>query len=257
MNHDAEPAALLKAWDVQQAAYIAERESRFRVMVELLELACGDEPVIVDLACGPGSLSARVLEALPQSRLISVDFDPVLLDLAANALQPGYGDRLTIVEADLEDAGWADLVRDALGGRQPSAFVSTTALHWLPPDALMRVYAQAAAMLPVGGILLNGDHFRFDARSPLLRKFAAAHDEATQARAHADGAQSWADWWEAARTRPGVADLAALRDKRFADRPAPPPTAVDFHLAALTQAGFTEVSTVWQLLDDYVVIGVR
>ncbi|MHC9296123.1 class I SAM-dependent methyltransferase [Mycobacterium sp. LTG2003] len=249
--------SLLASWDRQQAAYIADREGRFRIMVELLELACGDTPVVVDLACGPGSLTRRVLDALPNARVVAVDHDPLLLDIATRALRPVYGDRLTVLDADLDDEGWPVLVADALGGRAPDAFVSTTALHWLMPDALLRVYSAAAALLGTGGILLNGDHFRFDRRSPTLGRLAVAHDEATQERAHRDGAPSWDTWWQAARAQPGAAALAAVRDERFAERPAPPATAVDFHVAALVQAGFTEAGTVWQLLDDYVVLGVK
>ncbi|MBB4661309.1 class I SAM-dependent methyltransferase [Conexibacter arvalis] len=251
------PAGLLAAWDEQQAAYIADREGRFRIVVELLELACGPAPLVVDLACGPGSLSARVLDALPGARVLGVDHDPLLLDLASRAFDPLHGDRLTLLDADLAAEGWPALVRDALGGETPDAFVSTTALHWLAPDQLVRVYAEAATLLRDGGVLLNGDHFRFDSRSPALRRFAAIHDEATQRRAHAAGAPTWDAWWAAARARPGAELLAAERDRRFDGRPSPPPTAVDFHVAALAQAGFAEAGTAWQLLDDYVVLGVK
>ena len=253
----ASPAELLAAWDEQQAAYVADREGRFRIVVELVALACGEAPLVVDLACGPGSLSARLLDALPRARVLGVDHDPLLLDLAAAALDPRHGDRLTLLDADLAADGWPAAVDDALGGERPDAIVSTTALHWLAPAQLVAVYAQAAALLRDGGVLLNGDHFRFDGRAPVLRRLAAAHDAATQRRAHAAGAPTWEAWWAAARSRPGAAAQAAERDRRFDGRPAPPPTAVDFQLAALAQAGFAEVGTAWQLLDDYVVLGVK
>jgi SAM-dependent methyltransferase len=252
-----DPAGLVASWDEQQAAYIADREGRFRVMLEVLELSCGEDPLIVDLACGPGSLTARVLKSLPHARVLALDHDPLLLDIAARALKPAYGDRLAVLDADLDSANWPELVAEALGNRTPDAFVSTTALHWLMPDDLVRVYAATASLLGAGGLLLNGDHFRFDSRSPTLRRLAAAHDEVTQRRAHAAGAPTWDSWWDTARAQPGAGPLAALRDERFANRPAPPSTAVDFHLSALSQAGFAEVGTVWQLLDDYVVLGVK
>ncbi|MGB3484671.1 MAG: class I SAM-dependent methyltransferase [Mycobacterium sp.] len=257
LTGELDPAELVTAWDDQQAAYIADRESRFRIMVEVVRLSCGEAPVVVDLACGPGSLSARVLQDIPQARVLAVDFDPLLLDLAKRTLTTAYGDRVTTVEADLADTSWAEVVAEILDGASVSAFVSTTALHWLRPEDLIGVYRAAAAMLPKGGILLNGDHFRFDSRSPMLKKLAAAHDDATQARSHAAGALTWDQWWAAASARPGGEALAALRAERFLHRESPPSTAVDFHLAALAQAGFSEVGTVWQLLDDYVAFGVK
>lgn len=145
-----DPATLLTSWDGQQAAYIADREARFRIMVEVLRLACGDAPLVVDLACGPGSLSTRALDALPQATVLAVDHDPLLLDIATRALRPAHGDRFTTLDADLADESWPELVADALGGRTPNAFISTTALHWLTPDALVRVYAGAAALLGGG-----------------------------------------------------------------------------------------------------------
>jgi SAM-dependent methyltransferase len=252
-----DPAVLVSAWDAQQAAYIADRESRFAIMTEVLRLACGDAPVIVDLACGPGSLSARILRDIPQSRVLAVDFDPLLLDLADRTLTAAYGERVSTVEADLADENWAGVVADALNGATVSAFVSTTALHWLPADALLQVYRTAAGMLPDGGILLNGDHFRFDSRSPLLKRLAADHDQSTQDLSHAAGVPTWEQWWATATARPGASRLTALRRERFAHRESPPDTAVDFHVAALAQAGFTETGTVWQLLDDYVVFGAK
>lgn len=252
-----DPAALVSAWDQQQAAYIAGRESRFHAIIDVLTLACGETPVVVDLACGPGSLSARVLDAVPRARVLAVDFDPVLLDLATRTLMADHVDRVVTVEADLADSNWTDVVTRALDGQPVSAFVSTTALHWLPPEVLLQVYSAAAEMLPSGGILLNGDHFRFDGRSPVLRRLAADHDTATQERSHAAGAPTWDQWWEAAKAQDGVSALTVTREERFAHREPPPSTAVDFHLAALAQAGFSEIGTVWQLLDDYVVLGVK
>lgn len=268
----ADAASLLARWDDQQAAYIADREGRFRAITDVLRLTLGEAPLVVDLACGPGSLSARVLDALPGARVLALDHDPLLLDVARRALAERFGERLALLDADLLDAGWPAAVREALGGATAApatvsddaapaglvdAVVSTTALHWLEPDRLVRVYAQAAALLRPGGLLLNGDHFRFDARSPTLRAVAAAHDDETQRAAHAAGAQTWDAWWEDARGGPGGETLAAERERRFAGRGAPPTTAADFQLAALAQAGFAEVGTVWQLLDDYVVVGRR
>ncbi|XGU19310.1 hypothetical protein ACETU7_30340 [Rhodococcus sp. 3Y1] len=60
----AEICELVRQWDDQQAAYIADREKRFDVILDVLELQHAHTPfTVVDLACGPGSLSARILES--------------------------------------------------------------------------------------------------------------------------------------------------------------------------------------------------
>ena len=58
--------ALLESWDKQQTAYIAHREERFAVMLQALADQIGTNFTFVDLGCGPGSLTQRVLDAFPQ-----------------------------------------------------------------------------------------------------------------------------------------------------------------------------------------------
>lgn len=243
---------LLERWDAQQAGYIAHREQRFTVMLEVLELALGNDPTVVDLGCGPGSLGLRVLERLPGSQVIAIDHDPVLMAIARQALAP-FADRARVVDADLCTPSWPSV----LSGEQPNAMVSSTALHWLFPSQLVAVYRQVAELLPEGGVFLNADHFRFDDRAPTLKRIAALHDTRTQEHATAAGAESWNIWWEAAKAHPVLAELVTERERRYADRGAPPTTAIDFHLAALAQAGFREAGPVWQYLDDYVVFARR
>jgi trans-aconitate methyltransferase len=251
--HDPELAELSRSWDDQQAAYIAAREQRFTVMLDVVELVTGGGPLaVLDLACGPGSLSRRVLERFPDARVTAIDLDPVLLALAAHDLAE-FGDRCRIVEGDLCGRAWAD----ALDGEIPTVAVSTTALHWLAPADLADLYRQLAQILPPGGLFLNGDHLQYDASTPTLVDLAARHDAATQARAHAAGVATWDEWWAQAAAHPGLGPLVAERTARFADRPPNGPIGVSVHLDALSAAGFTEVSTVWQLLDDHIVFARR
>lgn len=251
LDHDLD--ALIRSWDAQQEAYIAEREQRFTVMLEVLELVTGGGPMlVVDLACGPGSLSRRILTRFTDARVLAVDLDPALLALAAHDLAE-FGDRCRIVDGDLAGAAWAA----ALEGETPTAAVSTTALHWLAPTALAALYRQLAELLPAGGVFLNGDHLQYDSSTPTLVDIAAQHDAATQVRAHNAGVATWDSWWAQAAAHPRLADLVAERTARFADRPANGPLGVGFHLDALRRAGFAEVSTVWQLLDDHIVFARR
>lgn len=203
---------LVARWDAQQAAYIAGRESRFDAMLDVLSMTLPAEAAVVDLACGPGSLAARVLDRMPHVRVVAIDLDPVLLELARRELAP---------------------------------------------DELVRLYAQVADVLEPGGVLLDGDHLRFDGRHPVMRDWAARHDASTQDQAFAAGADTWDSWWADVRADPELGGLIEQRERRFADRLPTGPTALDFRLAALARGGFAEVGTAWQLFDDYVVYGVR
>lgn len=244
--------AHLAAWDRQQAAYINRREERFDVMLDVLAQAVPAGALVVDLACGPGSISARVLDRFPGMTCVAVDLDPMLIELGRQALA-GHGDRVELHEVDLWDPTWTRVLR----GRRPHAVLSSTALHWLPADVLARVYRDAADVLEPGGVLLNADHLRQPAGRPLFEELSRRDDAATQARDHASGALTWDAWFAAIAAHPHFAPLAPERERRYADRPPNPDLGLDFHVAALRAAQFREAGPVWQHLDDYVVLAQR
>ena len=125
-------AGWLARWDAQQASYLPHREDRFDAIVAAVGAATGHEPRILDIGSGPGSLARRVLDRLPNSQVVALDNDPVLLELGRNALA-AYGDRLQWLDADLCDPTWLSRLPD---GARFHAVVSATALHWLNADHL-------------------------------------------------------------------------------------------------------------------------
>src|SRR5262249_16545481 len=142
------------------------------------ETAGRQDPLVIDLGCGPGSLAVRLLALMPAAVVVAVDADPLLLGLgqaawaAEAARTPGT---LRFAELDLRAPGWSS----RLGlDRQVDAAVSSTALHWLWPDALAAMYAEVATLLRPGGLLLNGDHLKEDeADSPTLARLGQALNE--------------------------------------------------------------------------------
>lgn len=243
----------VRRWDRQQTAYIPHREQRFETMAEIVGALGRRRPRFIDLACGPGSLSRRLLERLPLSSSVAVDFDPVLLELGRRTLQR-FSSRIRWVEADLRDPAWA--------GRLPrgpfDAVLSTTALHWLSLADLTRVYRQLHAVLRSGGVLLNGDTMAFDASLPAFRRLARTiNHERTRAMRTRTDAEDWETWWRRLRTVPQLTAQFTLRDERFPHaHHRDQEIAADFHARALRDAGFREVGIVWQDLDNRVLLGV-
>jgi SAM-dependent methyltransferase len=144
----------LRRWDAQQEGYVPEREVRFTAMFDALAEVLPTSFVALDLACGPGSISQRLLTRFPDAQAIAVDIDPVMLAIGRGALGTVDG-RLRWIEADLASPGWLE----ALGETQIDAVLSTTALHWLEPAPLGRRYHDLARLLRPGGLFLNGDHW--------------------------------------------------------------------------------------------------
>lgn len=205
---------------------------------------------VLDLAGGNGSLGAALAEAVPGVRITVVDKDPVLLALGRDTLASNAFD---FVEADIAVPGWAD------GLGTFDAVVSTTALHWLRPGALVELYRDVAELLSAGVLFANGDHLESSEPSPLLRRVSEADDRQQQADAFGAGADDWDQWWAAVAASGRYDTQLAHREQVWgADLHTPTPkVSVGLHLAALRSAGFLDVGTAWQYLNDYVVYGER
>lgn len=238
---------LLARWERQQERYIARRDERFDIIIEAVRLQCGEAPVVIDLACGPGSLGRRLRAALPQAAVWGVDVDPVLRAIAL-AADPGG----RWIERDLRHPGWSDF----LEGRPVDAVVSTTALHWLTSGDLLGVYEEIARVLRPGGIFLDGDHCPIAQAAPGLGRLAEAMTRALVAR-NDQRAEDWETWWAAAKAVPALREAGRRRDGLFTHRAGDRPPTVDFHVAALLEAGFAEAGTLWQLATDWVVAAIR
>jgi trans-aconitate methyltransferase len=76
----------LRRWDAQQEGYVPEREARFTAMFDALAELLPASFVALDLACGPGSISQRLLARFPDAQAIAVDIDPVMLAIGRRAL---------------------------------------------------------------------------------------------------------------------------------------------------------------------------
>ena len=124
MNTDVQPEIdwldWLQRWDAQQEGYVPEREARFAAMFDALAELLPTSFVALDLACGPGSISQRLLARFPEARAIAADIDPVMLAIGRGALGT-VGGRLRWIEADLASKDWVQ----ALGEAQIDAVLST------------------------------------------------------------------------------------------------------------------------------------
>jgi ubiquinone/menaquinone biosynthesis C-methylase UbiE len=241
-------------WEDQQTGHWPTREDRFRVMFDVLEALYGVRFTAVDLACGPGSLSKRLLTRFPQAKSIAVDVDPVLLAIGRGTLGDAGG-RLAWVDADLTDSNWVA----GLGLSHVDAVVTTSSLHWLPISDLVRVYRQIYELLKPGGALLNGEAMSHPPSMTELRKATDTitrrrHDEAVQA----TGAEEYEAWWKAINQEPGLQELLEARRLRFEwQKPDHVRAGHRLNEAAMWEAGFREVGQIWQDLDQRVFVAIR
>ncbi|MGW1185000.1 methyltransferase domain-containing protein [Streptomyces drozdowiczii] len=246
------------SWDRQQEWYMPDREERFRVMTDAVEAVAGRAPVVLDLACGTGSITDRVLRRFPDARTVCVDIDPALLTIARGHFA---GDsRVTFVEADLTAPDWTS----RLPHRSFDAVVTATALHWLDTEPLRRLYGTLAGLLREGGVFLNADHM-YDESAPRLNAAMDALLTGRREQRRREGALDWADWWGRVADDPALADAAARRfallgdprDPRPAGAHADRPTATGWHLGTLREQGFSEACRLWCSASDALVAAMR
>jgi trans-aconitate 2-methyltransferase len=146
-----DPAAYHQASDVQEA--------RAELLLGLLPLR-GDETVL-DAGCGSGRATLRLLERLPDGRVIAVDSNERMAEHARETL----GDRATVIHSDLTELELEEPV---------DAIFSNAVFHWIQDHE--RLYERMYAALRPGGTLVAG----FGATGNLDRIFAAAADAARE-----------------------------------------------------------------------------
>lgn len=239
----------LERWDRQQERYRPHREDGIQALVRTVEAAAPrGRATVLDLACGCGSITVRLLARLPQLDVVALDRDPVLLRIGRGLFcdRPG----VTIVEADLYQDDWAA----ALGDRRFDAVVTATALHWLPAPTVQRLYRDLATLLRPGGVFGNLDWMPI-AQAPRIAAMANAYVQSHEedAARTAPDALAWEDWWRAVANEPQLtAEL--LQRQQLVGGPAEFTPAGEWHGQALLAAGFSEAAEVWRCLKSAVVV---
>jgi SAM-dependent methyltransferase len=171
-----------------QEHYLVRRKERFAQILALIDATQTHVHRVLDLGCGPGTLTLALLEAYPQAEVYGIDFDPNTLILAQARLAD-FGDRVHLLQADLRRTAWAERLPPSM-----NAIVSASALHWLEPNALADLYHKAAGLLLPGGILLNADHVGSKDRAIQQAWEAHREQERTSERQIRMGEQNADDW---------------------------------------------------------------
>jgi SAM-dependent methyltransferase len=239
------------SWDRQQEGYMPDRELRLQALLDVVEAVAGPRPLVLDLACGTGSISRRLLDRLPEARSIAVDVDPALLAIARATFTDEP--RVRIVRADLGRPDWARQLPET----PVDAVVTATALHWFQEPDLRRLYTDLAGVVRSGGVVANVDEMAA-ADLPRLGEALAGLEDRRRARARADGRPDWDSWWDLVAADPVLADAVAERRAFFGGDHAHefnPPAA--WHTEALRDAGFAEAGVAWRAGSGAMVAAVR
>ena len=132
--------------------YVPERAVQYQVIVQLLSSIPYLQQV-VELGCGEGLLSEKVLNQFPEAKVTGMDLSPLMLEKTRVRLS-AFGSRFATVAFDLGAMQW----RSQLG--KVSAFISSLAIHHLDDGQKKSLYQDLFDHLIDNGMVVIADIVR-------------------------------------------------------------------------------------------------
>lgn len=122
---------------------------------------------ILELGCGTGELTLKILERYPSAEIVAVDYSARMLDFARAKIESaGYAARWTGIELDFGE--WANNPNFSGLGDKFNACISSLAIHHLEDEMKLKLFQRIRQSLDAGGCFWNAD--------PLLAESAGMKD---------------------------------------------------------------------------------
>ncbi len=164
----------MREWNAETYHRVSDPQYEWGLPVlERLPLE-GDERVL-DVGCGSGRLTEKLLERLPRGEVVALDMSFNMLRTAREYLRPRFGSRIRFAQADaarLPMAGQAD------------AIFSTATFHWVLDHPLL--FKSLHGALKPGGHLV--------AQCGGVRNIQRVHDRCAQLASESPFAPYFAGW---------------------------------------------------------------
>ncbi|MBE9168260.1 class I SAM-dependent methyltransferase [Pleurocapsales cyanobacterium LEGE 06147] len=111
---------------------------------------------ILELGCGTGELSLKLLERFSTAEILAVDYSPRMIEWAESKIKSaGYGDRWKSSELDFGD--WANNREVDPVGKGYDACVSSLAIHHLSNEMKEKLFKKIKNSLKPEGVFWNAD----------------------------------------------------------------------------------------------------
>lgn len=206
---------------------------RYNEMLEVITLCVpSTSRRILELGCGTGELSLKILNRYPDAQIIALDYSPRMLQFAQDKITAAkYQQRWTGIQADFGD--WANnpenLPKNLDISSEFDACVSSLAIHHLQDEMKWKLFERIAASLCQKGCFWNADPILPE--SPALAEvYKAAREEWS--------VQQGSNLTEI-RAKLGASSTQGYSSQ---DQLA----SLDAHLQMLSKAGFKTVAVPWK-----------
>lgn len=251
-------ATLVDEWDRIFAGFDRNREAKFDLTLDLLEVWGRRNFTVLELGSGPGASARRILERFPRSRVVNIDSSPRTLRIGEVALS-SFGKRVSWVVAELGKPGW----ERSLPVRHAEAAVSSYALHALKREQLWCVYRTVGKLLRPGGMLINADFMGWEVSQEMIEELSKRVQRLRSAlpsrKREVRDLMSARRSWEAKVQE--IPELRALVDSVPASKQSGGDPGrllpLETHLKLLNRAGFRNATVLWQDRDVRMVVALR
>jgi tRNA (cmo5U34)-methyltransferase len=154
--------------------FVPERDRQLAIIGDLIPRPAAGA-LLVELCAGEGLLSLALLNRFRDCRVLALDGSAEMRQ-ATRATCAVHGARLSVAEFDLASRAWRRFAEPA------HAVVSSLAIHHLNGSQKRELFADMAAALASGGVIVIGDIVRPPSQRG-LDAAAAQWDDAVRARA--------------------------------------------------------------------------
>lgn len=194
---------------------------------------------ILELGCGTGELTQKVLQHCPNAQLVAVDYSPRMIEFIQEKLDyQGQRDRVQTFQLDF--GAWANDEGETNIGDNFDAVISSLAIHHLSDEMKGKLFQKIARSLKPNGRFWNAD--------PLLPEFPELKEIYQQSR------ERWAQQQgldlETVRTKLGKSETQGYSSQ---DQLA----TLDSHFHQLKDAGFSKTAVIWKYYNLAVFGGLR
>lgn len=228
-------AAVAESYDRLQPILSPPYSKGLEMMVDLIPFDPNDTFKFVELGCGTAEPTARVLERFPNATGTCMDSEPKMLSLARKKLEL-HSRRVVVREADMVNC-------EIPGG---DLAISAKAIHHVNPDDLPALFARIAGALSPGGCFILFDAMSMGpAPGERVRMQSSRFRQLHFQRAVASG--------EATRAEID-ARMDFKRKMKAAGKDVEYGHASEDLIRTMDQAGFYEVSVVWRMFSDTILM---
>ena len=121
---------------------------------------------ILELGCGTGELSMKILNRCPDAQIIALDYSPRMIEFARKKMDEAGYQQWKGIEADFGE--WANNPKKLDIGADFDACVSSLAIHHLSDETKAQLFQRIGKSLKKGGCFWNADPVLSE--SPILEE---------------------------------------------------------------------------------------